>query len=43
MNNELINFHHEMFGDIRAIEIKNEVWFVGADVATALGGSWRPR
>lgn len=37
MNNELINFHHEMFGDIRAIEIKNEVWFVGADVATALG------
>ncbi len=36
-NNELINFHHEMFGDIRAIEIKNEVWFVGADVATALG------
>ena len=20
MNNELINFHHEMFGDIRAIE-----------------------
>ena len=37
MNNGLINFHHEMFGDIRAIEIKNEVWFVGADVATALG------
>jgi len=37
MNNELINFHHEMFRDIRAIEIKNEVWFVGADVATALG------
>ena len=39
MNNELINFHHEMFGDIRAIEIKNEVWFVGADIATALGYS----
>ena len=24
MNNELINFHHEMFGDIRAIEKDGE-------------------
>ena len=37
MNNELINFHHEMFGDIRAIEKDGEPWFVGKDVAAALG------
>ena len=37
MNNELINFHHEMFGDIRAIEKDGEPWFVGKDVAVALG------
>ena len=37
MNNELINFHHEMFGDIRAIEKDGESWFVGKDVAVALG------
>ena len=35
--NELINFHHEMFGDIRAIEKDGEPWFVGKDVAVALG------
>ena len=39
MNNELINFHHEMFGDIRAIEKDGEPWFVGRDVAVALGYS----
>ena len=39
MNNELINFHHEMFGDIRAIERDGEPWFVGKDVAEALGYS----
>ena len=32
MNNELINFHHEMFGDIRAIEKDGEPWFVGKDL-----------
>ena len=37
MNNELINFHHEMFGDNRAIEKDGEPWFVGKDVAMALG------
>ena len=37
MNNELINFYHEMFGDIRAIEKDGEPWFVGKDVAVALG------
>ncbi len=39
MNNGLINFHHEMFGDIRAIEKDGEPWFVGKDVAEALGYS----
>ena len=39
MNNEFINFHHEMFGDIRAIEKDGEPWFVGKDVAVALGYS----
>ena len=37
MNNELINFHHEMFGDIRAIEKDGDPWLVGKDVAEALG------
>ena len=37
MNNELINFHHEMFGDIRAIEKDGDPWLVGKDVAVALG------
>ena len=31
MNNELINFHHEMFGDIRAIKKDGEPWFVGKE------------
>ena len=37
MNNELIIFHHEMFGDIRAIEKDGGPWLVGKDVAVALG------
>lgn len=34
---EINVFNSEEFGDIRAIEIDNEPWFVGKDVATALG------
>ena len=30
-------FTHPQFGEIRTVEIDNEVWFVGKDVATALG------
>lgn len=30
-------FHHEQFGDIRTVEIDGEIWFVGKDVANALG------
>ena len=36
---EISIFNSEEFGDIRAIEIDNEPWFVGKDVATALGYS----
>lgn len=30
-------FTHPQFGTVRTVEIDNEVWFVGKDVATALG------
>ena len=32
-------FNHPQFGELRTIEIDNEVWFVGKDVAAALGYS----
>ena len=32
-------FNHPQFGELRTVEIDNEVWFVGKDVATALGYS----
>lgn len=35
--NELQIFNSEEFGDIRTATIENEPWFVGKDVATALG------
>lgn len=35
--NELMIFKNERFGSIRTTEINGEVWFVGKDVATALG------
>ena len=38
MNNLQI-FNSEEFGDIRTVTINNEPWFVGKDVATALGHS----
>lgn len=34
---ELQIFNSEEFGDIRTVTINNEPWFVGKDVATALG------
>lgn len=30
-------FNHPQFGTVRTVEIDNEVWFVGKDVAAALG------
>ena len=35
--NELQIFNSEEFGDIRTVTIENEPWFVGKDVAEALG------
>ena len=35
--NELQIFNNAEFGDIRTVTIENEPWFVGKDVATALG------
>lgn len=37
--NEVQIFENEKFGSVRTVEINNEPWFVGADVATALGYS----
>ena len=36
-NNALINFSNAEFGNVRAMLIDGEPWFVGKDVATALG------
>lgn len=35
--NEIRIFEHEKFGNVRAVEIDGEPWFVGKDVAVALG------
>lgn len=37
--NELQIFNHQQFGEIRTVSINNEPWFVGKDVAAALGYS----
>jgi prophage antirepressor-like protein len=37
MSNELIIFENKAFGKVRTILINGEPWFVGKDVATALG------
>lgn len=37
MQNELKIFENEEFGEVRSLMIDNEPWFVGKDVATALG------
>ena len=39
MENDIQIFQNEKFGTIRVIEINNEPWFVGRDVATVLGYS----
>lgn len=38
-NTELLTFSNEEFGEIRAITIDGELWFLGKDVAVALGYS----
>ena len=37
--NEIIFFKHEKFGEIRTLNIGGEPWFVGKDIAVALGYS----
>ena len=37
MNNEIKIFEHEQFGSVRTILIDGQPWFVGKDVAEALG------
>lgn len=37
VGNEVQVFNSERFGDLRMVEIDNEPWFVGKDVAEALG------
>lgn len=37
MNNEIKIFNNEEFGNIRTVTIDGEPWFVGKDIATALG------
>lgn len=37
--NEVQIFENEKFGSVRTVEMNSEPWFVGADVATALGYS----
>ena len=39
MKNEVITFNNEEFGSMRGMTIDNEPWFVGKDVAKALGYS----
>ena len=39
MTSELKVFENPTFGQVRTIEIDNEPWFVGKDVAEALGYS----
>lgn len=35
--NEVKIYNSEEFGDIRTVQLNNEIYFVGKDVATALG------
>lgn len=37
VKNDLIVFNHKEFGELKAIEINGEPWFIGKDVAEKLG------
>ena len=39
MNNEILTFTSDVFGEIRTCQVNNQIMFVGKDVATALGYS----
>ena len=36
-NNNLQIFENKDFGQVRILEINNEPWFIGKDIATILG------
>lgn len=36
---EITKFEHSEFGELRAIQIDDEIWFVGKDIAEKLGYS----
>ena len=38
-NSEVILFRHELFGEIRTLNINGEPWFVGKDITSVLGYS----
>jgi prophage antirepressor-like protein len=37
MNNNIMIFKNDNFGEIRSLEINNEPWFVGNEIANILG------
>ena len=37
MENRILEFHHEQFGNVRTTLHEGEVWFVAGDVCSALG------
>ena len=41
--NSYKTFSNNEFGEIRVLEIENEPWFVGRDIATVLGYSNPPK
>lgn len=39
MENNITVFENEQFGTVRTVQINDEIWFVGKDVAQILGYS----
>lgn len=37
MNNNMMIFKNDNFGEIRSLEINNEPWFIGNEIASILG------
>lgn len=37
LENNLKIFSNSEFGELKTVEVDNEVWFIGVDVATILG------
>lgn len=39
IENEMVLFQHEEFGEVRTLNLEDELWFVGKDVCKLLGDS----